>query len=369
MAANEREIYERTLTSFLEPISEFLEDASISEIMINGPDQIYIEQKGRLILTDAKFPSESALHAAVRNIAQYVGKRITEDEPRLDARLPDGSRVHVVLPPCSKCGVAVAIRKFGKSVFSIDQLIRFGSMTQEAADFLRACVLLHKNIIVSGGTSSGKTSLLNALSTIIPEEERIIVIEDSTELQLQQTHVLQLEARAPDRHGKGRVTIWDLFHSAMRLRPDRIVVGEVRGEEALDMIQAMTSGHSGCMSTTHATTPKDCLRRLETLAMMRGLDMPLKALRAQVSSAIDIIVQAERFADGSRKISYITEVLDLSPNGEYETADIFRCDPTSGHKDADGKPLLMYTGARPTFEEQIKLSQLPGWPPASANQM
>lgn len=366
---NERDIYEQTLAGFLEPVGDYLADPAVSEIMVNGPDQIYIEQKGQLVLTDRKFASENALLSAVRNIAQYVGKRISDEEPRMDARLPDGSRVHAILPPCAKCGVSMAIRKFGKSAFSVDQLIGFGSMSEDGADFMKACVLLHKNMIVSGGTSSGKTSLLNALSSVIPEGERIIVIEDSTELQFQQPHVLQLEARAADRHGKGQVTIWDLFHSAMRLRPDRIVVGEVRGSEALDMVLAMTSGHSGCMSTTHANSPRDCLRRLETLALMKGLDMPLQALRAQVASAIDIIVQAERFQDGSRKISYISEVLELSPQGDYQTNDIFRYDPTaSGAKGPDGKPVMLYTGAKPTFESQIELNQLPGWPPQSPPQ-
>ena len=360
---DQRDIYEQTLTGFLAPIREYLEDPSVAEVMVNGPDQIYIEQKGQLVLTDAKFPSENALLSAVRNIAQYVDKRITDEVPRMDARLPDGSRVHVILPPCAKCGVSMAIRKFGKSVLSLDKLIGFGSVTEDGADFLRACVLLHKNLVVSGGTSSGKTTLLNVLSSVIPEGERIIVIEDSTELQFQQPHVLQLEARAADRHGKGQVTIWDLFHSAMRLRPDRIVVGEVRGSEAMDMIQAMTSGHSGCMSTTHANSPRDCLRRLETLALMKGLDMPLQALRAQVASAIDIIVQAERFQDGSRKISYISEVLDLTPQGDYQTVDVFRYDPTSEAKGPDGKPVMQFTGARPSFESQIELNQLPGWPP------
>ena len=358
---DERDIYRQTLTGFLEPIGEYLQDASVAEVMINGPDQIYVERSGKLVLTDAKFSSENALLSAARNIAQFVGKRITPEEPRMDARLPDGSRVHVVLPPCARCGVVVSIRKFSKSSFSIDKLIEFGSVTEEGAQFIRACVLLHKNMVVSGGTSSGKTSLLNALSAVIPEGERIIVIEDSTELQFQQPHVVQLEARAADRHGKGQVTIWDLFHSAMRLRPDRIVVGEVRGAEALDMIQAMTSGHSGCMSTTHANSPRDALRRLETLAMMKGLDMPLRALRAQVSSAIDVIVQTERFMDGSRKISAVTEVLELSESGDYQTADIFRCDPAQ--KATDRAPELTYTGAKPTFESQILLNQLPGWPP------
>ncbi len=318
-----KDIFEQSIKRYFATIMPYMEDDSVSEIMINGPDDIWVEIKGKLHKTDARFEVEDDLISGCKNIAQYVGKTLNVLNPRMDARLPDGSRVHVVLPPCARNGVSVAIRRFGKFSLTIDKLIDYGSITPVAAKFVELCVHMEKNLIVAGGTGSGKTSLLNCISTLINPNERILVIEDSTELQLQQPHVVMLEARGPDAKGRGRVEIGDLFHSAMRLRPDRIVIGEIRGGEALSLLQAMTSGHGGSMSTTHATYPDDTLRRLETMAMMSDVELPLSALRSQVASAIQIIVQTSRFNDGSRKLTHIAECLGLSENGEYKIYPIF----------------------------------------------
>ncbi len=318
-----KEIFEQSIRRYFSPIAPYLDDDSVSEIMINGPNEIWIEVKGKLHKTDARFEVEDDLFSGAKNIAQYVGKTLNELNPRMDARLPDGSRVHVVLPPCARNGVTVSIRRFGKFSLTMEKLISYGSITPEAANFINICVQMERNMIVAGGTGSGKTSLLNCISTLIEPSERILVIEDSTELQLQQPHVVMLEARGPDSKGRGKVEIGDLFHSAMRLRPDRIVIGEIRGGEALSLLQAMTSGHGGSMSTTHATYPDDTLRRLETMAMMSEVEMPLVALRSQVASAIQLIVQTSRFNDGSRKLTHIVECLGLSENGEYKIYPIF----------------------------------------------
>jgi pilus assembly protein CpaF len=349
-----KEIFEQSIRRYFRVITPYLDDPSVSEVMINGPDDIWIEVKGKLRQTEAKFDNEDDLMGGVKNIAQYVGKVLNELNPRLDARLPDGSRVHVVLPPCARNGVSVAIRRFGKFTLTLDNLISFGSVTPEAAEFIRICVETQRNIIVAGGTGSGKTSLLNVVSSLISPDERIIVIEDSTELQLQQPHVLMLEARGPDNKGRGKVEIGDLFHSAMRLRPDRIVIGEIRGGEALTLLQAMTSGHGGTMSTTHATYPDDTLRRLETMAMMSEVEMPLMALRSQVASAVQIIIQTSRFNDGSRKLTHVAEVLGLDTNGEYKILPLF----TFRHRGyaPDGKVLgtMEPDGNMPTFVEEVR---------------
>ncbi len=358
------DIFTRTVEHFLSPVLGPLNDPTVSEIMINGPADIYVERRGRIDRLDAAFASHDALMAAIRNVLQFSGKRITPDTPLIDARLPDGSRVHVALDPVCLQGPCMCIRKFGKDLLTIDALIHAGAMTPMAAEFLRLVVLAEQNLIVSGGTSSGKTTLLNALSTAIPSHERIVVIEDSSELQLQQEHVLRMETRPPDRYGRGEVTIRDLFRSSLRLRPDRIVIGEVRGGEALDMIQAMTSGHGGSMSTLHATTPRDALSRLETLALMAKMDLPLYALRAQAASAIDIIVQVSRLPDGSRRITQISEVLPLHGD-QYATADLFIIGDRGGigaatQGDAphgEREPLqpaleLSWTGQRPAFAQE-----------------
>jgi len=320
------------LKLFFAPVAQYLDDPDVSEVMINGPDQTFIEKKGKLQITDAKFLNEKALQAAVKNVARSVGRIFNEAEPRPDARLPDGSRVHAVIPPMSRVGTTVAIRKFSKDKLTIDQLVKFGSMTREAATLLDTIVKLHKNVMISGATSSGKTSVLNVLSSCIGSEERIIVIEDSSELQLQQ--------------------------DSLRLRPDRIVIGEIRGGEALDLLQALNTGHGGSMSTIHSNSPIDSLSRLETCALLSGVDMPLSALRSQVGSAIEVVVQTARLVDGSRKITYITEVLPLE-DGQYRVQDLIKF--YSEGLDEDGKLSGFHAGcgALPTFAEEAKLRRLP----------
>jgi len=319
-----REVFEETLLHFFAPIRPFLEDPTVSDIMINGPTQIYVERKGLLYLTEARFASQEALMAALRNAAQFVGKHIDEQHPILEGRLPDGSRIEAVLPPAAPDGPAVSIRRFSKETLTVDRLVQFDAMTSDAAMALRALVVSKLNIVVAGGTGSGKTSMLNALSSYVPTGERVVVIEDSRELSLQREHVVQLEARPPDPKGRGAVSIRDLFKATLRLRPDRIVVGEIRSGEALDLIQAMTSGHGGCLTTVHATYPRDTLTRLETMAMMSDVDMPLVALRLQLASGVNMLVQVSRLQDGSRKITHITEVLgfDLA-SSNYVTQDLF----------------------------------------------
>lgn len=311
------------LVLFLAPVREYLEDDSVSEILINGPQQIYIERRGKLEEVAAKFVSESALKAAAANIAKSVGRMLDEMHPRLDARLPDGSRVHAVIPPLSRVGTVIAIRKFKKDTLTIDKMQEFGSLDDRTRRLIRALVLLHKNVIVSGATSSGKTSVLNALSSFIPEGERVLVIEDATELQLQQRHIVPFETRKADKNGQGEVTIRDLIRSALRLRPDRIVIGEIRGGEALDLLQALNTGHAGSMSTIHANSPIDCLSRIETCALLSGIDIPLVALRAQVASAIDAVVHTARLSDGSRKIVSVAEVCPLA-QGDYQVRELVR---------------------------------------------
>jgi pilus assembly protein CpaF len=310
-------IFEATVEHFLQPVMPFMHDETVSEIMINSPDEIFIEKQGRLIRTDAHFADAQALLSAVNNVLQYTGKRISDDQPLVDSRLPDGSRVHVILPPLSRGGLCMTIRKFAKITFDADNLTQLGTWTNEAMHYLRIAVLAEKNLLVAGGTSSGKTCLLNVLSGFIPDGQRVVTIEDSAELELQQSHLLSLEARPADRWGKGEITIRDLFRSSLRLRPDRIVIGEVRGGEALDMIQAMTSGHAGSMSTLHANTALDAMHRLETMAMMSKVLLPLPALRSQVASAIDLVVLMSRLNDGRRIITEISEILPLEAAGHY----------------------------------------------------
>jgi pilus assembly protein CpaF len=319
-----REIFEETILQFLDPVRIYLEDAAVSEVMINGPDQIYVERKGQLELVPAKFESREALTAALRNMAQFVGKHLDEFHPILEGRMPDGSRVEAVLPPAAPDGPHVSIRRFFKETLTVKRLVGFGALTEDCATALDVLVASKLNILVAGGTGSGKTSMLNALSSFIPSGERVVVIEDSRELQLQRDHVVQLEARPADAKGRGLVSIRDLFRATLRMRPDRIVVGEIRGGEALDLIQAMTSGHGGCMSTLHATYPRDTLTRLETMSMMSDVDMPLLAMRIQLASAVNLIVQTGRLQDGSRKITHVTEVLGFDVQTEtYQVADVF----------------------------------------------
>lgn len=318
------QVFSSTLLSFFEPIRPFLDDPSVTEVMINGPGKIYIERKGKLAKVDAEFPNVKALYAALRNTAQYAGKHVDDERPLLEGRLPDGSRVAAVLPPAGFGGPYVAIRRFFGEKLTMDRLLKLGSLTEDAAEMIRVLVESKQNIIIAGGTSSGKTSLLNSVSSLIPEDERVVVIEDSKELALHRDHVVTLEGRPADAKGRGEVTIRALFRITLRMRPDRIVIGELRGGEALDLIQAMTSGHGGCLTTLHATYPRDVLTRLETMAMMADIEMPLAALRAQIASAVDIVVQASRFRDGSRKITHISEISGFDmERGSYKIKDLF----------------------------------------------
>jgi pilus assembly protein CpaF len=319
-----REVFEETLLAFFEPIRPFLDDPSVNDIMINGPSQIYVEKQGLLYLTDARFSSREALMAALRNAAQFVGKQVDDDHPILEGRLPDGSRLEAIFPPAAPDGPAVSIRRFSKETLTVERLVGFGALTADAAAFLHALVASKLNIVIAGGTGSGKTSMLNALSSFIPPGERVVVIEDSRELQLQRPHVLQLEARPPDPRGKGGVSIRELFKATLRMRPDRVVVGEIRSGEALDLIQAMTSGHGGSLTTVHATYPRDTLTRLETMCLMSDVEMPLTAMRMQIASGINILVQVSRLADGRRKLTHITEVLGFdAASGAYLLQDLF----------------------------------------------
>jgi pilus assembly protein CpaF len=319
-----REVFAETLLEFFAPIRALLDDPSISDIMINGPNEIYAERRGVIEKVDARFESREALLAALRNAAQFVGKHADEERPILEGRLPDGSRLEAILPPAAPDGPCVSIRRFFKETLTVARLIESGALTPDCAQALHAFVAAKLNVVVAGGTGSGKTSMLNALSSFVPAGERVVVIEDSRELQLQRAHVVQLEARPADPRGRGAVSIRDLFRASLRLRPDRIVVGEIRGGEALDLVQAMTSGHGGCMTTLHATYPRDTLTRLETMAMMSDVDMPLAAMRAQIGSAVNVIVQVARFPDGARAITHVTEVLGWDVHGgAYQVQDLF----------------------------------------------
>ena len=349
------ELFQRAIEGFLQPIDHLLGDASVSEVMVNGHERIYVERAGKLIKTDARFGSERALMAAVKSVAQYVGRVVDADHPILDARLPDGSRVAVMLPPASRVGISVSIRRFPKERLSAARLLEYGAISSAALEFLRACVLGKRNIVVGGGTGTGKTSLLNVLSAFVPEDERILVLEDSSELNLGQEHTLYMEARPPDAHGRGAVTIRDLLRASLRMRPDRIVVGECRGGEALDLVQAMISGHGGSLATVHATYPTDTLRRLETLCLMSDIEMPLSAIRPQLASAVNVIVQVSRFNDGTRKITHIAECLGLDGAGQYEVAMLYQYRQT-GHDAASGQVFgrLECLGRAPSFAEDLR---------------
>ncbi|MGN0833647.1 MAG: CpaF family protein [Kiritimatiellia bacterium] len=342
------------LTLFLQPVAEYLGDDTVSEILINGPACVYVERKGKLEEAPAKFVSEPALKAAAANIAKSVGRILDEMHPQLDARLPDGSRVHAVIPPLSRVGTVIAIRKFKKDTLTVDKMLAFGSMDEKLRRLVRALVLLHKNVIVSGATSSGKTSVLNALSSFIPGNERVLVIEDASELQLQQRHVVPFETRKADKNGQGEVTIRDLIRSALRLRPDRIVIGEIRGGEALDLLQALNTGHAGSMSTIHANSPLDALSRIETCALLSGIDIPLAALRAQVASAIGAVVHTARLADGSRKVVSVSEVLPLD-GGDYRVRELRRWKTESISPDGTVCGVFA-TGDAPSFAEDARIA-------------
>jgi len=349
------EVYSATLLDFFAPIRPYLEDPTVTEVMINGPGKIFIERRGRLERVAARFPNPKALFSALRNAAQFVGKHTDEERPILEGRLPDGSRLAAVLPPAGRGGPYVAIRRFFRETLTVERLIDTGSFTEEAAHLISTLIACKQNVVIAGGTSSGKTSMLNAVSTFIPEDERVVVIEDNQELQLQRDHVVTLEARPPDVKGRGEVSIRQLFRTTLRMRPDRIVIGEIRGGEALDLIQAMTSGHGGCLTTLHATYPRDVLTRLETMAMMSDVSIPLVALRAQIASAINVVVQVSRLRDGSRKITHITEIagFDLA-QGVYHIRDLY-LRHVSGI-DASGRVLSEFapTGILPSMLDHIQ---------------
>lgn len=335
------------------PIQPLLDDESINEVMINGKDLVYIEQKGKLVKTNVRFADENQIIRLIERIIMPLGRRIDADSPMVDARLPDGSRVNAIIPPVAIDGPSITIRKFQKGKLAIQQLIEIGSLSKFMADFLRACVLTKFNIVVSGGTGTGKTTLLNALSSFIPEEERIVTIEDAAELMLQQEHVVRLETKPANVEGLNAVVIRDLVRNALRMRPDRIVVGEVRGGEAMDMLQAMNTGHDGSLTTLHANSPRDALSRLETMCMMSGMEMPLKVIRQQIAAAIDVIVQINREKDGTRKIVAITEVAGMEGDTVVLT-DIFKFERTG--VDSDGKVIgdLKPTGIRPLFSPRLE---------------
>ena len=354
------EIIEKELVSEaigLGPLEVMTARDDISEIMVNGPNQIFVEKKGVLYKTDTSFADDNQVLAAIERIVAPLGRRIDESSPMVDARLPDGSRVNAIIPPLSLVGPSITIRKFSKTPLKAGDLVRFGSISPDMVRFLAVCVAVRKNIIISGGTGSGKTTLLNVLSSFLPNRERIVTIEDAAELQLRQEHLVRLESRPPNIEGKGAITIRDLVRNSLRMRPDRIVVGECRGGEALDMLQAMNTGHDGSLTTIHANTPRDALARLETLVLMAGFDLPLRAIREQIASAIHIVVQITRERDGSRKVVNISEITKME--GDIITMqDIFTFRQTGWNAENKIEGVFEPTGSIPTFMEEIERAKL-----------
>lgn len=351
-----KEVYDEALG--LGPLTDFLDDPEVTEIMVNGYNQIYIEQAGKLSLTDMSFVDEASVNSIIERIVAPIGRRIDESQPYVDARLPDGSRVNAIIPPLSLIGPVITIRKFSRDPFTVEQLIEMGSVNPAMVRFIDACVKVRKNIIISGGTGTGKTTFLNVVSSFIPEEERIVTIEDAAELRLTQDHVVKLEARPPNIEGKGAITIRDLVRNSLRMRPDRIVIGECRGGEALDMLQAMNTGHEGSLTTIHANSPRDAMARLETLVLMAGMELPLRAIREQIGSAIQVVIQLSRYVDGTRKVSYVTEICGMEGD-KLVMQDLFEFKQTG--YDADNKVIghLQPTGNVPTFLNEFQVRQIP----------
>jgi pilus assembly protein CpaF len=344
------------------PLERLLADDTVSEIMVNAPDDVWIEREGMLHKTTVRFTDESQLRRIVNKMVAEVGRRVDEAQPMVDARLPDGSRINAVIPPLSLSGALLTIRKFGAERLDLDSLVRLGTLSPETADLLRRCVEARLNVLISGGTGAGKTTLLNAMSAAIPDNERIVTIEDAAELRLVQRHVLRLECRTKNIEGTGEIAIRDLVRNTLRMRPDRIVVGEVRGAEALDMLQAMNTGHDGSLSTIHANTPRDALARVETMVMMAGYDLPLRAIRQQVAAALDLIIQLERMHDGSRKVMAITEVQRMESD-VITLQELFRFQVDSVASNRTVVGALQNTGIRPGFLEKFEKRgvSLPSW--------
>ena len=336
----------------LGPLEELLADDTVSEIMVNGPDKVYIERGGRLQLSDCQFTDDASVLSVIERIIAPLGRRCDESQPYVDARLADGSRVNAIIAPLALSGPTITIRKFSKKALTPDDFIRFGTWTHNAAEFMKLCVWLRKNVIVAGGTGSGKTTLLNLLSGYIPHSERIVTVEDAAELRLQQPHVVRLEARPPNIEGKGAVPIRDLVKNCLRMRPDRIIVGECRGGEALDMLQAMNTGHDGSLTTVHANSPRDVISRLETMVLMSGMELPSRAIREQIASAVDIIIHESRLSDGSRKVTAITEVTGLEGN-QIVMQDIFAFNQKGVGSDGKIVGEFKPTGAMPTWFDQL----------------
>jgi len=352
LSRDERRQIERSIADDLlgyGPLQPLLDDDSITEIMVNGPAQIYVERAGRIELENAAFADEAHLRRVIDKIVSQVGRRIDEASPMVDARLPDGSRINAIIPPLALCGPTLTVRKFARHAYGLVDLVGFGTLTDQAAEFLAQCVTGKLNILVSGGTGVGKTTLLNALSAYVPASERIITIEDSAELQLQQRHVIPLESRPPNVEGKGEIRIRELVRNALRMRPDRLIVGEVRGAETVDMLQAMNTGHDGSLTTIHANSPRDALSRLETLVLTAGVELPHRAIREQIASAFDLVIQVQRLVDGSRRVTHVTEVAGMESD-VIALQDVFHApQPQRATGASELLGPLVPTGVQPRF--------------------